>query len=381
MTTDFAVVGRTTPFNSVFVDNCGVAIPFSVPVKYVMRDFLGNAIAAGTGIQDTVVTGKWYNNITIPQGAPLTTKGQKYTITWTGTPSNGAYPVTYVEDFPVVPEAEYYIEEANQIVQQGQAFSIHLRIEEEPEFFNINIADEKGNIYYSTGDIAVSVSNTVIRNGREYIVWNVPATPTLIAGNAGCTPYFINWQLVTDGILSNEINNLYIINYMGIMLINNLRHELDKIHNYDLDPGIRFKNDELFHYVLMGIQKFNSNPPYMSNYTLTSINNSIYFLMYKCALSEALSAWLLAEAMLKFDFQGQAVQLNVDRTGEIQNLLDMTNTYLEEHVRQAKKILIRSSGAGALMVNLGAVTNYPGLGINLAQAAWRSRLYGVGSGI
>ena len=92
-----------------------------------------------------------------------------------------------------------------------------------------------------------------------------------------------------------------------------------------------------------------------------------------CAAYSVLSAQYLAEGQAAFDFSGQAVSLNIDRTQYIDSALGRVISYMENQVPNAKRMWIRSTGgnglaAGTLGVNIG-----PSLG--WSTRGWRSDYY------
>lgn len=384
MSTSFSIISKTTAFNTTFVDSNNNPISFLNPPTYSVYDFDNNFILGGTALQNTNQTSSWTANVALPENAPIPNESQKYSILWTGTPSNSNYPITNSELFTVFPlNPEYFEEEANQLVLQNTPFTLKLRVDIIPLNFSISIQDEKGMIYYEIPSTAVTFGHTLKQIGQYlYLIWSVPAVNSLSSGNQGVTNYIIIWTLQNeDGSYDNQIHNLYLINNYGMMFINNLRMTLDKIRNLDINPNLRWRDDELLHYSLVGLQKFNSYEPYQSWWTFQSLPQNLYYPILRCALDEAYNAWFLAETMTKFDFQGQSVQLNVDRVSEIQAAKNDNEQWLENHVRKIKKIMIRSSGAGSLAINIGAPTNFPGMSLNLAARAWASRLFSIGGWI
>ncbi|MNQ34128.1 hypothetical protein D3C85_475790 [compost metagenome] len=156
-----------------------------------------------------------------------------------------------------------------------------------------------------------------------------------------------------------------------------LEQYINKARLSNVIPELEYTQADLIEYLARGLNLFNSFPPQITAFTGTNMQGPILDGWLQCSAYYALAAQLQAEGALAFDFSGQSVSLNVDRTPSIESALGRVESALNDHVKPAKKLLARygvisgdgsqggkfmdgSSQIGALSLINAATTRVPG---------------------
>lgn len=156
-----------------------------------------------------------------------------------------------------------------------------------------------------------------------------------------------------------------------LVAANSLEQFINKARVQNVIPELDYTQSDLLEYLSRGLNLFNSFPPQLTAFTGTNMQGLIFDGWLQCSAYYALAAQLQAEGALAFDFSGQEVQFNIDRTPSIEAALSRVESALNDHVKPTKKLLARAgvnSGDGSQggriidgSCNLGflSVTNAP----------------------
>lgn len=128
-------------------------------------------------------------------------------------------------------------------------------------------------------------------------------------------------------------------------------------------PELDYTQSDLVMYLQRGLALFNSYGPQITNFNGTNMQGPLLDGWLVMASYYALGAQLQAEGALAFDFSGQTVNLNIDRTPSIEAALGRIESQMENTVKPLKKLLAKSgttSGSGA--VGGTGLNNSRGLG-------------------
>lgn len=125
---------------------------------------------------------------------------------------------------------------------------------------------------------------------------------------------------------------------------------LDKSHIEQVIPELRYGDGDLITYLERGLNLFNmvQQPSYFNG---TNMQGVIFDAWVTCASYYALGSQLLAEGSLAFDFSGQGVSLNVDRTPQLEAALGRIESAINDRVVPLKKYLSKQgvvSGDGSI---------------------------------
>lgn len=135
-----------------------------------------------------------------------------------------------------------------------------------------------------------------------------------------------------------------------LVAANSLEQYINKARLANVIPELDYTQSDLLEYLARGLNLFNSFPPTLTSFNGTNMQGMILDSWLQCSAYYALSAQLQAEGAMAFDFSGQEVSLNVDRTPAIEAALGRVESALNDHVKPMKKLLARAgvvSGDGS----------------------------------
>lgn len=334
-------------------NRAGQPFPGTSPATFTVTDFNGAPILSGTGVQDTMNPETWTASFSIPAAAPLPMNGEKYAIAWVI--RNDSETASAVEYFSVRVEGDPISFENGRIALKGGSITDTLMTDAPVTNVHLRLLDESDTAYV---DVDVPSTPTRLVNGLcfyDYTTANIPVLDQRLS----LMPHLAEWTYTDPfGSPALEVHPIYVISSKMFLFIDAVKKVVDRARNNDINPNLRYTDIDLAHYVLEGLQRVNVNAPTFTNFTPDTVPFVFHPLVKDCAAVRALQAQYLAEGVSAFDFQGQSVQLNVDRTQYIQQMIDMLNTDLDERIRKAKKIAVRASGAGVLGISVSPSTNY-----------------------
>ena len=173
-----------------------------------------------------------------------------------------------------------------------------------------------------------------------------------------------------------------------------LQNFIDRARMENVIPELEYVESDLMNYLYRGLAMFNSLPSRATNFTGTNMQGPLLDSWVTCASIHALAAQFLAEGSLAFDFSGQTVSLNMDRTPAIESTLGRLEGQLNSLVMPYKKLLGRAGafegdgsiggkrvdGAqkmGVLGVTVSPTTRYGASSIHGQQRMWMRAHYGL----
>lgn len=353
MALDFVYRNQTVSNKVLLFNSKGLPFVATSPASFTVLDFNGATVISGPCVQDTQNPEVWEATFSIPTSAPVSELGEKYRLVYVI--KNATETQTAVEYFTVRLDGDPISFDAGRIALKGGTVSDYLITETPASSVHLRILDESDSVYV---DVDIDTSNPR-RSGAYYVYDKTTDVLANLTPHHNLVPYLAEWTYIDQsGVPGLEVHPIYVVSTKLFMAIDALRKLVDKAKNEDINPNLRYTDLDLAHYVMAGINRVNVTPPSLTRYTTENIPFQMTSLAKDAAAVEALRAQYLAEGVSAFDFQGQSVQLNVDRTQYIQSMIDMLNNDLDERIRKAKKMAIRSSGAGVLGLSVHPGTNY-----------------------
>ena len=163
------------------------------------------------------------------------------------------------------------------------------------------------------------------------------------------------------------MQNLWVVTPQMLNCMNILESTLNKAKIDNVIPQLEYTQSDLLQYLQRGLNLFNGYSPNLTNFNGTNMQGALFDALILCGSYYALGAQLLAEGMLAFDFSGQAVNLNVDRTPQLEAALGRVESQIQDRIPKLKQQLLRrgvSGGSGS-----DAVGNSVGIGITVLSNA------------
>jgi len=138
---------------------------------------------------------------------------------------------------------------------------------------------------------------------------------------------------------------------------------LNKSRVEQVIPELRYTPGDLISYLERGLYLFNTVGNTPSWFTGLNMQGILFDAHITCACYYALGAQLMAEGSLAFDFSGQGISLNVDRTPQLEAALGRIESAINDRIIPLKKQLAKQgtlSGDGS--VGRGSINNPSNIG-------------------
>ena len=244
---------------------------------------------------------------------------------------------------------------------------------------------------YHTGESDVELLNA-FSDRTEYRL-PIHGTPDRIEPYAVVAKYVANDKSVAE---SNRLTTYKMWPATPQMLVaaSMVQDFCDRARLDNVIPELEYTQSDLLLYLYRGLAMFNSLPPRATAFNGTNMQGQLLDAWVVCSCTQALSAQFLAEGSLAFDFSGQTVSLNMDRSPAIESTLGRLESHLNTVILPFKKLIGRagvisgdgSQGGkfidGARNFGMLGVTNAPttrlasGMSVN-SQRIWMKAHYGI----
>jgi hypothetical protein len=130
-----------------------------------------------------------------------------------------------------------------------------------------------------------------------------------------------------------------------MLMMSHLESFLNKSRIENTIPELRYTTGDLVTYLERGLDIFNMiEKP--TTFTGLNMQGALFDAHLICAEYYAISAQLLAEGSLAFDFSGQGISLNVDRTPQLEAALGRIESLMNDKIPPLKKELIKNGITG-----------------------------------
>ena len=340
--------------STVFIDTD--VLVFNTPPTWIILDYDNKQILNGTAFQNIDHPEQWLCVFTIPDNAPVL-PDQHYSLIWLAEVNGIKYKNT--DTFVVLEEGEPPVFDSSSVMLPSDIFTDTIILPDGCSDFSVTLSTEQDKTLLKDSEPTHFTTrklnaNTIVDFNSQVVIPQIQKQTVAI----GAYPFLSTWKYSLPTIPHNtEFHMVYVATTKTILYIAALKRTMDKARNYDIDPSLRFTDQELCCFLLMGLSRLNSYTPVITNYSLQNLPKPLEYPLLKCAEYEALSAWALAEGMSSFQFTGASTSLEVDRTGHIKEKMADVGRYLEENVAKIKDNLVRKSSAGTLSISVSPSTN------------------------
>lgn len=246
-------------------------------------------------------------------------------------------------------------------------------IENDLVTFNINLNNKNLMEDLSIYDPAIKYE---VQHGRTLV-----SMPNILGGPSRFQPANLTVSHLRKGQFSPTRYTYTIWNITPQILVacTELEAYVNKAKLENIIPSLDYTQSDLLTHLYNGLQYLNMLPPQLTGYNGCNMQGILFGAWMLCSIRHLLNAQIGAEGALAFDFAGQDVSLNVDRTQALESMLGRVEAMVQEQVPQTKKLLVRagvlsgdgSQGANALdgRRSLGALslTNAPTTKLNSSR--------------
>jgi hypothetical protein len=219
-----------------------------------------------------------------------------------------------------------------------------------------------------------SIPSSDIQAGTLFSVFqlDVSAVPA-----ASLTSYMVQ-VAITDstGYRDNYMYNLWLLTAQLFKTMLQLEAFINKSRIENVIPSLRYTNGDLVLYLERGLNYFNSlfKP---TSFTGLNMLGYLYEAHLLCSEYLILQAQLLAEGSLSFDFSGQSISLNVDRTPQLDAAVGRLDSLITASILPLKTELYKNgvtSGDGS--IGNSPVNNPTNKGVLTLANSPTTRLFG-----
>lgn len=145
-----------------------------------------------------------------------------------------------------------------------------------------------------------------------------------------------------DDRKERHMQNLWIVTPQILNAVNMLESFVNKARIDNVIPQLEYTQAGMLTNLHRGLGLFNGFQPTFTEFTGTNMQGLLLDVFVLCGSYYALAEQLLAEGMLAFDFTGQAVTLNVDRTPAIESALGRIEQQMQERIPVVKRQLVKA---------------------------------------
>lgn len=131
-----------------------------------------------------------------------------------------------------------------------------------------------------------------------------------------------------------------------VLAARELEDFINKARLKNVIPELEYTQSDIMEYLSRGLSMFNALQPNVTHFTGTNMQGHLLDAWLTCSSIYALGAQIQAEGSLGFDFGGQTVSLNIDRTPALESALGRLDAQIEGVVKPYKKLLGRAGVLG-----------------------------------
>lgn len=337
-----AVDGTVFDVSNSFLDDDDEAIvPKQGYPKVRLLDKEKAQIVSVLAVPDSI-PGKWKANLAIPD-LGLTDK-QEFVVNWICVAVDGT---KYRDNETVIIEPRQEVRTGDIVILNSeQNFDLSL-----PVVYTKNVDYGSCKIFYNNVQHPniLDLDDMGIVTQVDKTRLSIQLTSLDPQLNASLEPYLLRIATDISGTSRSFNYKLYVITPQIALAMSDLEDFLNKSKIENVIPALTYTDSDLVYYLQRGLALFNSIAM-VTAFTGTNMQGVLYDGWILCSSYYALGAQLLAEGSLAFDFSGQGVSLNVDRTPQLDSALGRIESAIDNRVVALKKQIVKQgyiSGDGS----------------------------------
>ncbi len=210
-------------------------------------------------------------------------------------------------------------------------------------------------MYFNNQSVLATPINMLIDPTVDVLQFGLESTRVtipLVAAQASMVATLLKVNIARPSIRVpvSYLYKIYAITPQLMLSMTQIEEFLNKSRIENVIPELRYTSGDLLGYLQRGLDLFNMiEKP--TTFTGLNMQGPLLDAHLICAQYYALSAQLLAEGSLAFDFSGQGISLNVDRTPQLEAALGRMEALMDSRIIPLKKELWKNdiiSGDGAI---------------------------------
>lgn len=310
-------------------------------ITYELIDAENVVYASGNGINYTVTPENESNlitaecTITVPSNIPVTTVGTAYQIRFTlNLPDEDNQEFFIYSSLMVMPPKQVDYGADDIVELAGTTTSMTLVLQDQADTGTVIANGYMNNTAIPALTGIVATGPTALADGYQYQL--SVATP---AQAASLVPYNIIWDYQVSGQVYHESAQLFLVTPSILDAMKAVLVQVNKSRaHFGFQPV--FSEPEILNYLRLGMDYFNGlfNP---TMFTMTNATGPIRFFWIQCSCIIALRSQYLMEGEAAFNFSGQSVSLDVDRSQFYEGLASAIDQQIQEPLRSLKANLAK----------------------------------------
>lgn len=186
-------------------------------------------------------------------------------------------------------------------------------------------------------DLDIEDASVNIRKGRELTRVQLPA----VVDKSTFEPHtlIVHVTELTQGIESSLTYKVWCVTPQVMVAASMVEDHINKARLENVIPELEYTQQDLILYLYRGLQLFNGLLPRLTAFNGMNMQGIILNAWVTCSSYYALSAQLQAEGSMAYDFSGQSVSFNVDRSPSIEAALGRIESQIDQNVKPVKVLL------------------------------------------
>lgn len=197
-------------------------------------------------------------------------------------------------------------------------------------------------------ELSMTDPTVSIRPGRELSRVTLPAA--VDAKNLEPHTLLVTLTNIATGTEETLTYKIWVVTPQAMVAASMVEDHINKARLQNVIPELEYTQQDLIQYLYRGLNMFNVLPPRLTAFNGTDMKGIILNCWVTCSSYYALAAQLQAEGSMAYDFSGQSVSFNVDRSPSIEAALGRIESQIDQTVKPAKVLLAKAgviSGSGS----------------------------------
>lgn len=228
-------------------------------------------------------------------------------------------------------------------------------------------------VFTSVGSVKVASSLPILKSMRVSSGWYYQVALDTASFAPSLDPYIVSWKFSNQiGPAYRDTGQLFVVNASILRATKSIEAMVSKAKT-----TLMGFQDELFTTSVIlvmlsrGRDSFNGASGMLTSFDMTNADSYIREYWLKYSEVALLEAQYLLEGEKAYNFTGQAISLDVDRTGYYQSLAQEIKTAIDTDIKVVKQNLIKKglTGGDGSLVGLGRHGSTGPVGISLSPAS------------
>lgn len=293
--------------------------------------------------------------LAVPSNVVANEQGSMFQVRWTIDLRNGQQQQIFsFENFTVFPPNSTDLGAVDSVELFGDKAVVQLRLSHAPPFIRYEC-------YRGNGRLFAARDVTSATNEAEGVVTYTGAIEPHEYQAPSLDPFTVVWHYgKTDTNTNKETTQAFVVTPIILDATKDMQNWLSRAYSDSgMQPGNMFSTADFVKYLRTGRDQFNASVT-PTNFSMIAADGPIrwFWIMYSCIA--AARAQYLAEGMKAFNYSGQVVQLDIDRTPFWEQLASTMEQQVQEQVKPFKDALAKrgqldGDGSNTLSLRRGAV--------------------------